>query len=87
MVKVFDKDGTLLFHEPPYTWEEEQEFYRRIGGGPKVILHAPAPAPVPSAVIRLLPCCRVSDGRCPGPECWARRVGPPVPQFVLGMSS
>jgi hypothetical protein len=45
MVKVLDKDGTVLFHEPPYTWEEEQEFYRRIGGGPKVVLHAPRPAP------------------------------------------
>jgi hypothetical protein len=29
-------------HEPTYTWEEEQDFYRRMGGGPKVVLHAPA---------------------------------------------
>jgi hypothetical protein len=42
MVKVYSKDGTVLFEEPPYTWEEEQEFYRRMGGGPKVVLHAPA---------------------------------------------
>jgi hypothetical protein len=44
MVKVYGKDGTVLFHEPPFTWEEEQDFYRRMAGGPKVVLHAPAPA-------------------------------------------
>jgi hypothetical protein len=43
MVKVKVGDG--YFHEPPYTWEEEQEFYRRIGGGPKTLLHAPPPVP------------------------------------------
>jgi hypothetical protein len=32
MVRIVNKDGSA-FHEPPYTWEEEQEFYRRIGGG------------------------------------------------------
>jgi hypothetical protein len=31
-----------LGHGPTHTWEEEQDFYRRMGGGPKVILHAPA---------------------------------------------
>jgi hypothetical protein len=41
MVRVKGADGGY-FHEPPYTWEEEQDFYRRISGGPKVILHAPA---------------------------------------------
>jgi len=44
MVKVYGKDGTVLFHEPPFTWEKEQDFYRRMAGGPKVVLHAPAPA-------------------------------------------
>jgi hypothetical protein len=44
MVRVVNKDGGA-FHEPPYTWEEEQDFYRRIGGGPKTLLHAPTPAP------------------------------------------
>jgi hypothetical protein len=43
MVRIVNKDGSA-FHEPPYTWEEEQDFYRRIGGGPKTVLHAP-PAP------------------------------------------
>jgi hypothetical protein len=43
MVKVYSEDGTgVLFEEPPYTWEEEQDFYRRMSGGPKVVLHAPA---------------------------------------------
>ena len=41
MVRIVNKDGGA-FHEPPYTWQEQQEFYRRIGGGPKVVLHAPA---------------------------------------------
>jgi hypothetical protein len=45
MVKVFNEDGVHIFNEPPYTWEEKQEFYRRIGGGPKVVLHAPRPVP------------------------------------------
>jgi hypothetical protein len=43
MVKVYAKDdGRLLYEEPPYTWKEQQDFYRRMSGGPKVILHAPA---------------------------------------------
>jgi hypothetical protein len=41
MVRIVNEDGGA-FHEPPYTWEEEQDFYRRMGGGPKVVLHAPA---------------------------------------------
>jgi hypothetical protein len=45
MVKVYGKDGTVLFEEPPYTKEEERDFYRRVGGGPKAVLHAPRPDP------------------------------------------
>ena len=45
MVKVFNKAGKHIFNEPPYTEEEERDFYRRLGGGPKVIVHAPRPAP------------------------------------------
>ena len=33
MVVKFDKWGNR-YHEPPYTPAEEDEFYRRIGGGP-----------------------------------------------------
>jgi len=44
MVRIVIKDGGA-FLEPPYTWEEEREFYRRIKGGPKTLLHAPRPAP------------------------------------------
>ena len=25
--------GTAGWHEPPYTWEEEMEFYRRVNAG------------------------------------------------------
>ena len=35
--KMTDNGGE--YHEPPYTEEEEAEFYRRFGGGP-VSLHA-----------------------------------------------
>jgi hypothetical protein len=33
MVVKVTKSGTRI-HEPPYTQAEEDEFYRRIGGGP-----------------------------------------------------
>jgi hypothetical protein len=46
MVRVRADNG-LYFHEPPYTEEEEAEFYRRTGNGPVAILR-PAP-PKPSA--------------------------------------
>ena len=36
--KVFPS-GTVL-HEPPYTQAEEDEFYRRIGGGPVTVYRA-----------------------------------------------
>lgn len=39
MVRRVDKKTGAAYHEPPYTWEEEMDFYRRIGGGPKAILH------------------------------------------------
>jgi hypothetical protein len=44
MVKVFDKAGKHIYNEPPYTWEEERDFYRAMAG-PKVIVHGPRPAP------------------------------------------
>jgi hypothetical protein len=45
MVEVFNEDWVHIFDEPPYTKEEERDFYRRRTGGPKVVLHAPRPAP------------------------------------------
>jgi hypothetical protein len=42
-VRVKGGDGGY-FHEPPYTPEEERDFYRAMAGGPKVVLHAPRPA-------------------------------------------
>ena len=50
MVRVRDDLGGD-FHEPPYTWEEEQDMYRRMGGGPVTILHAPRPAAATSEPI------------------------------------
>jgi len=44
MVRVRGSDGGF-FHEPPYTPEEERDFYRRMSGGPKTLLHAPKPDP------------------------------------------
>jgi len=41
MVRKLCDDGVSYYHEPPYTEEEEMEFYRRVGGGPVSILHAP----------------------------------------------
>ena len=41
MVRKVAENGAV-YHEPPYTWEEEQDFYRRIAGGPVRVLHAPA---------------------------------------------
>jgi len=35
VVKVY-KSG-MRIHEPPYTKAEEDEFYRRIGGGPVTV--------------------------------------------------
>jgi len=41
MVLAFKLPNGAEMHEPPYTEEEELEFYRRIGGGPVAILHDP----------------------------------------------
>lgn len=41
MVLAFKLPNGAEMHEPPYTEEEEMEFYRRIGGGPISILHDP----------------------------------------------
>jgi hypothetical protein len=38
-------DNGAVYFEPPYTWDEEQEMYRRVGGGPVTVLHAPKPNP------------------------------------------
>ena len=43
-------DGVGGWHEPPYTWEEEMEFYKQfvVGDGKGVpVLHAPDPAVPP----------------------------------------
>ena len=29
----------MRIHEPPYTQAEEDEFYRRVGGGPVTVAH------------------------------------------------
>ena len=45
MVRRTGDDGGV-WHEPPYTWEEEQELYRGMAMQPgATILHAPRPAP------------------------------------------
>jgi hypothetical protein len=45
MVRVRDDLGGY-FHEPPYTWEEEQELYQRMAGGngPITVVRGPRPA-------------------------------------------
>lgn len=45
MVKVYDKHGDHVMNEPPYTEAEERELYRRMGGGPRAILHGQGAAP------------------------------------------
>jgi hypothetical protein len=42
MVRKLTKDG-FAYHEPPYTQEEEDELYRRMGGG---IVAFTRPSPV-----------------------------------------
>jgi hypothetical protein len=45
MVKRITDNGTV-YHEPPYTKEEEIDFYRRMSGGPITVLRgAPSPQP------------------------------------------
>jgi hypothetical protein len=44
MVKRITDNGTV-YHEPPYTWKEERDFYRRIGGGPITVLRGPPAKP------------------------------------------
>lgn len=44
--KISDKGG--VYHEPPYTEEEELELYRRMDAGPFArIIPAPASTPQP----------------------------------------
>jgi hypothetical protein len=43
MVRKMAENGTF-YHEPPYTEEEDLDFYRRICAGPVRILHGPPPA-------------------------------------------
>lgn len=47
MVAVRDKQGNVLFHEPPYTEEEQAEMYRRMDGVTAFTRPVPA-APDPS---------------------------------------
>jgi hypothetical protein len=47
MVRVVNEETGAVWHKPPYTWEEEQDFYRRVGCGPVAIVR-PAPQPRPS---------------------------------------
>ena len=46
MVRVVLPDGTV-YHDAPYTKEEEDDFYRRVAHGPVAIL-SPRPRPRPS---------------------------------------
>ena len=38
MVFVPDEKGGG-WHEPPYSWEEDMEFYRRVNAGPATIYY------------------------------------------------
>jgi hypothetical protein len=38
MVVKVTKNG-MRIHSPPYTQAEEDEFYRRVGGGPVTVAH------------------------------------------------
>lgn len=52
MIKRIDERGGV-YHEPPYTPEEEADFYRRVADGPVTVVKPPAaaepqdPAPQP----------------------------------------
>ena len=52
MVKKFYPNGDA-YHEPPYTWEEDMEYYRRTSGGPITVVKGPPleqrPKPQPGA--------------------------------------
>ena len=52
VVKV-DKHGNR-YHEPPYTQAEEDEFYRRVGGGRKFTLNPISPVQIPAVVQQAL---------------------------------
>lgn len=43
MVRKMAENGTY-YHEPPYTEEEDLDFYRRVANGPFTILHGPRPS-------------------------------------------
>ena len=50
MVRKVTPEGHV-YHEPPYTKEEQDDFYRRVGSGPVTIVHgtrsprSPVPKP------------------------------------------
>lgn len=44
MTEVRDENGRLLFHEPPYTLEEELKYITMANGqGPVTVLHGASP--------------------------------------------
>jgi hypothetical protein len=48
MVRKRAENGTF-YHEPPYTAEEEHEFYRRTAGGPVTVVRPKAEPQPPSS--------------------------------------
>jgi hypothetical protein len=51
MVRIRAENGSY-FHEPPYTEEEEFDFYRRVAGGPLRVLHGTAKERIAPAMQR-----------------------------------
>jgi hypothetical protein len=45
MVRKRTDDGRGWYHEPPYTEEEELDFYRRVGGAKKLTILRGSPSP------------------------------------------
>jgi hypothetical protein len=34
-------ENSEWYHEPPYTWQEQRDFYRAMSGGPVTVVHPP----------------------------------------------
>ena len=45
--KINDKGG--VYHEPPYTWEEEMDFYQRVGGATSLTIYHSTPPAAPQS--------------------------------------